>query len=230
MYLKICIFGLLFFIYCFIGWLLESIKTLIDTKRFVNRGFLIGPLCPIYGFCGLLIVFLLRKYVNDIVTLFVLSVVICSIVEYFTSYIMEKIFKLRWWDYSNRKYNVEGRICLTNLAAFGILSVIVVHYFNPFILHLITGLPDGVIKCLFTIIFCLFVIDIILSYEIITKISKTAMSIRKDSTEEITAKVRNILVKKGGLYDRINKSFKFEATEKMAEEIANRFKKKKSKK
>ncbi len=224
MYLSLCIYGLLFFFYSFLGWLIESVKGLIETKKFVNRGFLIGPLCPIYGFGSLLILFLLQKYANDIITLFVLSVVVCSILEYFTSYIMEKLFKLRWWDYSNRKFNIEGRICLTNLMAFGVLGILLIHFINPFVLGLISRMSDKLIIVTFVILYLFFLMDIVVSYEIINKISDTAMSIKKDSTEEITEKVRKILVKKGGLYERINRSFNYEATEKMLKDISDKLK------
>ena len=94
---------LLFFIYSFAGWLMETVQISIRQKKFVNRGFLIGPYCPIYG-CGvILITLLLQKYAGDIPLTFILSILICGTLEYMTSYVMEKIFKARWWDYSRIK-------------------------------------------------------------------------------------------------------------------------------
>ena len=108
----------LFFIYSFLGWVMESILETVRKKRFVNRGFLIGPYCPIYGAGVLLITILLAKYNDDIWITFLMSLLICGTLEYATSYIMEKIFKARWWDYSYRKFNINGRICLETLIPF----------------------------------------------------------------------------------------------------------------
>lgn len=85
---------------------MEISFTLYKDKTLVNRGFLMGPYCPIYG-CGcILIILLLKRYLNDFIALFIMSMVICSILEYLTSYIMEKLFKARWWDYSDRRFNI----------------------------------------------------------------------------------------------------------------------------
>lgn len=106
---------MLFFIYAILGWIIETTLVSIEKRKFVNRGFLIGPYCPIYGFGGLAITILLKNYTKDPIVLFLMAVIICGTLEYFTSYIMEKIFKARWWDYSAKKYNINGRICLENL-------------------------------------------------------------------------------------------------------------------
>ena len=119
--IDIRVYFLLFMTYAFLGWLMEVTLGLIQSKKFVNRGFLIGPYCPIYGFGGLLITFLLQKYVNDPIVLFFMALIICGILEYVTSYLMEKIFHARWWDYSNKKYNINGRVCLDTIIPFGLL-------------------------------------------------------------------------------------------------------------
>ena len=88
----------IFIIYTFLGWVLEVAFIFIKTKRFVNRGFLIGPACPIYGFGALIMMFYLTQYKDEPFTVFIMGAFICSTLEYITSYIMEKIFKARWWD------------------------------------------------------------------------------------------------------------------------------------
>ena len=124
---------LLFISYSVIGWIMETILKTIEYKKFVNRGFLIGPYCPIYGCGALLMTFLLQGYVHDPIVLFVFNIIICSILEYSTSYIMEKIFKARWWDYSYTKYNINGRICLDTMIPFGLLGLLMMYVINPFI-------------------------------------------------------------------------------------------------
>ena len=121
--IDIKIYFLLFIIYAIIGWCMEVICKLIQYKKFVDRGFLIGPYCPIYGVGALLITLFLNKYTQDPVVLFVMAVVVCGVLEYLTSYFMEKIYHARWWDYSSKKFNINGRICLSNLIAFGILGM-----------------------------------------------------------------------------------------------------------
>lgn len=115
---------ILFYIACFeiysvIGWCLETTLVFINTKNFINRGFLIGPYCPIYGFGAVLMILYLTQYRDNILTVFILGAVTCSVLEYLTSYFMELLFKTRWWDYSNHKFNLNGRICGQNSLLFG---------------------------------------------------------------------------------------------------------------
>ena len=128
--------------YSILGWILEMVVCSIADKKVVNRGFLVGPYCPIYG-CGcLLIIALLHKYQDDPFTLFIMAVIVCSLLEYFTSYVMEKLFKARWWDYSDRKFNINGRICLDNLFLFGILGLLIFYIVNPLFSGFIDKIND----------------------------------------------------------------------------------------
>ena len=137
---------LLFVIYSIIGWIVETFHCFFLTKKFVNRGFLIGPYCPIYGIGCICIIELLRKYLGDPLVLFILSALICSIDEYVISYIMEKLFKNRWWDYSDKKFNINGRICLQNSIIFGFLAFLVVYIVNPPIESYIYTFSDQMIN------------------------------------------------------------------------------------
>lgn len=112
---EIKLYILIFFIYAIAGWIMETTTISIRNKKFVNRGFLVGPICPIYGYGVVLVSVLLKKYQEDMVATFCMSIIICGLLEYFTSFFMEKIFKARWWDYSQKKFNINGRICLENL-------------------------------------------------------------------------------------------------------------------
>ena len=111
---------LLFLLYSIIGYIAEVVSCSITLKKIVlNRGFLIGPYLPIYGFGCLIMVWLLFRYEDDLLVLFIMSAFFCTVLEYFTSLLMEKLFKLRWWDYSNRKFQINGRVCLNNALLFG---------------------------------------------------------------------------------------------------------------
>jgi len=185
---------LLFFIYSFVGWIIEIINEIVTTHKFVNRGFLIGPYCPIYGCGGLLITLLLTKYNNDPVVLFVLSVVICSILEYFTSYVMEKLFNARWWDYSNRKYNINGRICLSTMVPFGLLGALMIYFVNPFIINIFSVMSINTLKYISIILLIIFLSDIIVSSFILNSIKDDINKIDADNTEEISLKVKESLL------------------------------------
>lgn len=184
---------LLFIIYSFLGWVMEEILVSVKEKKIVDRGFLIGPICPIYGCGALLITIVLAKYHSDIPVLFILATVLGAALEYFTSYIMEKLFKVRWWDYSHDKYNLNGRICLKTSIGFGILGVLMVHFLNPFFTHLLSLVPNTILQTIAIILAVLLVVDTILSFSIISKIKKIGLSGAKDATDEITAKVREVL-------------------------------------
>ncbi len=198
---------LLFIIYSNLGWLMEVTLKSIELKRFINRGFLIGPICPIYGYGCLLIIILLKNFTSNIVLLFFSSVIICSILEYLTSYIMEKLFKARWWDYSRRKYNINGRICLNTMIPFGLLGCLMMYVVNPFLESKLLLIDPKVRLILAITLFIIYMIDNILSFRLMFKISKTIKKIALDNTEEITKKVKEAILSKSYLYRRIIESF-----------------------
>ena len=196
---------LLFFIYSFMGWVLEIIFTLITTHKLSNRGFLIGPYLPIYG-CGCCLLLILLGSNKNLVSLFLESILICSILEYFTSYIMEKLFKTRWWDYSNRKFNINGRICLETMIPFGVLGCLLIYYINPFFTSLLLSVSPSIIKVVAIILSIIFIIDFIISFKIIFNIRGIIKDVTKDSTDEITKIVKETL-NKSKIYRRISKAF-----------------------
>ncbi len=204
---NICYYFIIFIIYSFIGWSIEVIGKLIEKHRFINRGFLIGPICPIYGFGCLAIILLLSKYKSDPIILFFMAIIICSIIEYLTSYIMEKMFHVRWWDYTRRKFNINGRICAETMIPFGILGCFVLYIVNPFFNSIISKIPVNNLNVIALIIFVIYLIDNILSLTIMFGFKGTLKTIEKDGTEEITKKVKEVLLKRNFLYKRLIKAF-----------------------
>ena len=192
---------------------MEVILSLIQHKKFINRGFLIGPYCPIYGYGAILITFLLRKYVDDIFTLFIMAILVCGILEYATSYFMEKIFKARWWDYSNNRFNINGRVCLETIIPFGLLGLLIMYVTNPFFIEKLEGIPEVWLNVSFWILLILFIADNIVSTVVISYIKKALKFIGKelDNTEEITKKIREVLKQKSPLHKRLANAYpKFE--------------------
>ena len=200
---KLSMLFIFFITYSVIGWIIEVTCKSIENKHLVNRGFLIGPWCPIYG-CGCtLIVLLLSKYSNDFPVLFVMSMIICSVLEYFTSFILEKLFKARWWDYSRWKFNINGRICLETMIPFGILGSLLVYYIQPFMLSIYNKIPTNTSHLIALILLIVFVADYIVSSNVMMKLKINKMDVNKDDTEEITSYVRNAISERSILYRRL---------------------------
>ncbi len=204
--MPITYYFLSFFLFSFLGWLVEIIYCLLLNHKFTNRGFLMGPYCPVYG-CGcLLLIIFLQGSLKDPISLFLKSIVICALLEYFTSYIMEKIFKMRWWDYSNRKFNINGRVCLETIIPFGLLGCLVMYFLNPFSIYVFNLLNINILNIICDCLLFFFCIDLAISFKIIFNIRGVIQGIAKDSTEEITKIVRDIL-SKSKIYKRIIKAF-----------------------
>ena len=198
---------LLFFTYSFIGWVIEVIIKLFKLKRFVNRGFLIGPIVPIWGLGGISIYLLLNKYSNDPLVLFLLATILCGTLEYITSWLMEKLFKNRWWDYSHMKFNINGRVCLEIATGFGLGGIVMIYLINPFLIKIFNMIPPAITQWTSIILLILLSIDVIISFNIIINLKNISDTIRTDSTEVLTKKVKEILISKTYPYRRLLQSF-----------------------
>ncbi len=224
MELSIQMYFLLFMIYSILGWCLEVTCKAFEYKKFIDRGFLIGPYCPIYGWGAVLITFLLYRYSYDALVLFIMTTIVCGILEYLTSFFMEKLFKARWWDYSKRKFNINGRVCLGTLIPFGIFGLILTYIANPFFIGLLNKLNTNTINILAISLFTIFTIDSIISFIVIFGFRKTTVIASKektsDNTEEMTKKVKELLMQKSFLYRRIVNAYpKFVAIKSRIAEI-----------
>lgn len=151
---------LLFIIYSFIGWTCEVLYCSIYQKKFVNRGFLYGPICPIYGCGALIIFFFLMPLAYNVFLLFFSAMFLMSVLEYFVSWAMEKLFDTKWWDYSHYKFNINGRVCLLNSTLFGVMGVIAVKFVHPMVLKLIYSLNDFWTKTFAIILLSTFIVDL----------------------------------------------------------------------
>ena len=203
----ICKYFIYFIIYSFLGWLMEVICKFIELKHFVNRGFLIGPICPIYGYGVLAIIILIGNNTEDIIGVFLKAIVICSILEYFTSYFMEKLFKARWWDYSKKKYNINGRICLETMIPFGLLGCTVIYIIHPQIVKFIGIFNANSIIILGIFLFILYLIDNIISFNVMSKIKNEIKKQRIDNTELIKKKIINWIDNHSVLYRHIKEAY-----------------------
>ena len=134
-------FFIYFFIYSVLGWILETLYCRMLDGKWTNRGFLFGPYCPIYGFGSLLIIAFLNNFIDSPIKVFFLGMIFTSPLEYITSFLLEKIFNAKWWDYSNRKFNINGRICLLNSLEFAALGIILTYLVHPILSSFVLNIP-----------------------------------------------------------------------------------------
>lgn len=215
--MKTVVIYILFWLYSFLGWLMETTLVSLQSKKFINRGFFMGPYCPIYGTGGVLLL-VLSPYKDSPFLVFILSIIICSVVEYLTSYILEMIYKVRWWDYSNRMFNLNGRVCLFNSICFGLLGMLMVSYLNPVFLNLITSLSDTILTIIALIILIITLIDMSITFSIMFDIRKTIINLKdktitsifkknQDNTEEVSKRVKSILKEKSIIHKHLSNAF-----------------------
>ena len=190
---KFIIFKILtfFIIYSFFGWTLESVlKTYIQRKP-VNSGFLYGPLCPIYGIGALIMLAFLESFKNNIILLFIIGFIVLSIWEYIVGLLLEKIFHTKYWDYSENKFNIQGRVCLMNSVFWGILGVLFIQYIHPFISTQIDKIPQNVLIILSISLTIAIIIDLIVTIIKITNI-QTKLETLKEITEKLKEQLEEI--------------------------------------
>ena len=149
-------------IYSIIGWVYESTICSIGQRKLINRGFLNGPYCPIYGTGAVLVLLVLGRIQNPVLLFFAGAVLTCSL-EYLTSWLMEKLFHARWWDYSKRKFNIGGRVCLIGAVVFGAFSVVLILVLHPWVKSLTDPLTDTALTWICAILLVGIVSDLIVT-------------------------------------------------------------------
>lgn len=155
------IYFLWFVIYSAAGWLYEStICSQIKYHKFINRGYLRGPWIPIYG-AGAVLNYWLIGWIGNVPAIFAAAMFTSGVVEYITSYAMERMFHKRWWDYTRYRYNLNGRICLYGCIIFGIGNVILLRFVHPVIMQLTAAIPELVLTRVVLFLYILFVVDVV---------------------------------------------------------------------
>lgn len=164
---KLTILFVWFIVYSFLGWIYETIYCSIDLGRYSERGFLFGPICPIYGGCIVLSILLFSEKLKKNISLFFSCALLASSVEYIVSFVMECIFHRRWWNYANQLFNINGRICLGAAIVFGLIGILIIRYFHPkLVCFLNENLNSGQLKTASRVIFTLFIFDLFVTIKI----------------------------------------------------------------
>ncbi len=173
-------YTLLFFFYSAAGWVLESTYCSIGEKKLINRGFLTGPMCPIYGTAAIIMTLLIYNPFKDKpLVVFLLGIIFCDIVEYITSFLMEKLFAARWWDYTYEFLNINGRICLKHSLYWGVISVVFVNVIHPAVDKLYDKINGDYTIYIFAAVLFIFVIDLINAFIKALDIRKLQVKLNK---------------------------------------------------
>lgn len=161
-----------FIIYAILGWCLEVVYEAVDQGKFINRGFLNGPYCPIYGVGVIIVTVVLNPLKDNIVILYLGSVILTTVLEFVTGFVLEKIFAQKWWDYSNEHFNIKGYICLKFSLLWGVACLITVRMIHPLIERFVRWIPHIAGIILLIILFMGFLSDFIITVLGIMKIKK----------------------------------------------------------
>lgn len=153
-----------FFIYAFLGWILETVFCLITLGTFTKRGFLYGPLCPMYGFAAVAMIQLLKNIKTNTIGKFCICMIAFTIFEYIVAVVLESLFGLRWWDYSNEVLNFQGRISLPYSIAWGIIGVIFVEKIHPYIKRKVDKYSEAFFKNIQVTVIAILVLIITLDF------------------------------------------------------------------
>lgn len=178
-----------FFIYSFLGWVWESCYVSVKSKKAVNRGFINGPFCTIYGFGAVSVFLILKNFDQNILVLYVGGVIVATVLEYVTGWLMEVIFHTRWWDYSSKKCNLHGYICLGSSIAWGFFTVLLFKVFQPFVEWLTNLYPASVGRIGVLVIGIFYCADFVTSAVAAFGISK-GFAKAEDVIEELMAYLR----------------------------------------
>lgn len=193
--------GWIVLIYSCLGWCCEVAFAALKTGKFVNRGFLNGPVCPIYGFGVLSVVLVLEPVKDNLLLLFFGSMVFTSLLEFIAGFAMERIFHDKWWDYSNNPFNIKGYICLEFSIIWGIACVLVVDVIHPIIMKLVNAVPHTLGLWLMAALYVILAADAVLTLVELLKLPK-----RFKAMEELEAAITAVSDAMGeNIYDSVER-------------------------
>ena len=154
---------LFFYVYCFLGWCVESLYVSFFQRKWINRGFMHGPYIPLYGTGALLVTYVTLPVEHSVLWTFIIGALAASVLEYITGVLMESIFKVRYWDYSEMKFNINGHVCLLNTLEWGFLSVFLVFFLDKPIAAFVNSITEPVQTVLALVISVIFFSDFVVS-------------------------------------------------------------------
>lgn len=182
---------LIFYVYCFLGWCFESTVVSVQQRHFVNRGFLRGPMLPIYGFGATMLLHISLPLYAHPVQLFFWSMIAATVFEYVVGLIMETLFKVKYWDYSTHKFQFQGRICLQSSLCWGLMGLILARFIHPPVERLVVHLPFALLAVAAAGLTALFASDVAVSVRTALDLAKVLEELDKmrEQADELRAQL-----------------------------------------
>ena len=206
-------FFIYFFIYSVLGWIVETLYCRTLDGKWTNRGFLFGPYCPIYGFGALIIIAFLQNFKSSFIAVFFLGMIFTSILEYLTSFLLEKLFDAKWWDYSKMKFNINGRICLLNSLEFAFLGVVLTYIVHPTISNLILKIPIDLVQLISFALITIMAIDVGFTISTLLNLKEKLITL-KESAEK--------LMEKNTLQEKLSENYLYNQLSELRKNLATK--------
>ncbi len=189
----------MFYFYSFCGWCFESVYVTVAEKRLVNRGFMRGPFIPLYGCAGIMMLLISKPFYDNVFLLYVAGCVGATILEYATGVIMEKLFKVRYWDYSHKKFNYKGHICLESSLFWGVPTVLFTHFLQLPIEKVVLSIPNNILSISTIVVTVLFSCDFMLAFKTAIELRDILIYMDKARTEmrRMQKRLETIIATKG---------------------------------
>lgn len=198
-----------FYLYCFLGWCFESTYVSVKSKKLVNRGFMGGPFLPLYGSGAIMMLVVSAPFRDNLLLTYLAGVVGATALEYITGVTMEALFKVRYWDYSNQRFNYKGHICLSSSVAWGFLTILMTRVIHRPIEQFVLGIPGLALLCLTAVLTIYIAVDFTLAF-------KAALELR-----DILARMQRIKDEVERLQRRLDVIIAFNNAEKEQKRLEN---------
>lgn len=185
---------LYFIIYSMLGWVVEVLFHLYTEKKLVNRGFLNGPWCPIYGTCAIIMITLLSRLPHNPILIFLAGSILASLIEFITGLILEKVFGNKWWDYSDDKFNIKGYISLKFSILWGIATIILIDFIQPTIEMFLSNISLPTLVIIHNITLIVFVVDVTLTISSLIELKNILAELKNIAGELNLKKIQDELL------------------------------------
>ncbi|MCI8925306.1 MAG: hypothetical protein HFI45_15145 [Lachnospiraceae bacterium] len=213
-----------FYFYCFFGWVFESAFVSVKSRKFVNRGFMRGPFLPIYGSGAIMMLVVSMPFQDNLILTYLAGCVGATALEFVTGVVMESLFKVRYWDYSNQKFNYKGHICLSSTVAWGFLTIFMTGVLHKGVEKLIFAIPYMVLTCVTAVVTVYIIIDFTLSFKAALDLRDMLMGLDRARAELLRIQKRlDVIIAVANDEIETRRQENSERMDELADEIENRF-------